>query len=226
MDLNHSHLRTARRLAALLGFGLVLASGVYGEGPAWWTNRSVLASGSTTNDYAAVNMGQLKWIATNAYAELNANPLVGAGTNLPAVLTGWLPDGTNYCMANVGQLKYVGSLVWDRLILAGYTNAYPWSTGTNDYAAANIGQVKYVFSFDLTKDSDVDGLANWVETGTGIYIGPSNTGSSPTNSDSDGDGISDGAEVTARTDPNNPDLGRPTIVIASPTNGCRRVSIP
>jgi hypothetical protein len=44
-------------------------------------------------------------------------------------------------------------------------------------------------------DTDGDGLADCVETGTGIYVGPWNTGTDPTVPDTDGDGIDDGDEV-------------------------------
>ncbi len=44
-------------------------------------------------------------------------------------------------------------------------------------------------------DSDNDRLCNAYETGTGVYVGPTNTGTSPTNNDTDGDGIFDGDEV-------------------------------
>ncbi|HKE49185.1 MAG TPA: hypothetical protein VKB52_14065 [Rhodanobacteraceae bacterium] len=44
-------------------------------------------------------------------------------------------------------------------------------------------------------DSDGDGLPDCVETGTGRYAGPGDTGTDPLNADSDGDGISDGDEV-------------------------------
>jgi hypothetical protein len=42
-----------------------------------------------------------------------------------------------------------------------------------------------------------------VETGTGIYIDPDNTGSDPTLRDTDMDGFGDGVEVDAGTDPND-----------------------
>ena len=48
-----------------------------------------------------------------------------------------------------------------------------------------------------------DGIADVHETGTGIYNGPSNTGTDPDRMDSDGDGQSDGAELVAGTDPNS-----------------------
>jgi hypothetical protein len=51
-------------------------------------------------------------------------------------------------------------------------------------------------------NNDSDGLLNLVETGTGIYVSPSNTGTNPVNPDSDGDGFFDGLEVQAGSDPN------------------------
>jgi hypothetical protein len=52
-------------------------------------------------------------------------------------------------------------------------------------------------------DADGDVLPDWVETGTGIYVNPIDTGTDPNNPDTDGDGLSDGDEVyTHSTDPN------------------------
>jgi hypothetical protein len=53
-------------------------------------------------------------------------------------------------------------------------------------------------------DDDGDGLLDTVETGTGVYVGPNDTGSDPLLVDTDGDSYSDGVEVAAGTDPNNP----------------------
>jgi hypothetical protein len=50
-------------------------------------------------------------------------------------------------------------------------------------------------------DRDNDGLPDWVETGTGTYIGPTNTGTNPLKADTDGDGYSDGREVTLGKNP-------------------------
>jgi uncharacterized repeat protein (TIGR02543 family) len=44
-------------------------------------------------------------------------------------------------------------------------------------------------------DSDSDGLFDWVETNTGIYISKTNTGTNSNNPDSDGDGMRDGVET-------------------------------
>ncbi|MGE4650642.1 MAG: hypothetical protein AAEJ53_07135, partial [Myxococcota bacterium] len=53
----------------------------------------------------------------------------------------------------------------------------------------------------LNPDSDFDGLLDGVETNTGSYVSPTDTGSDPLNSDTDFDGYGDGEEVNAGTDP-------------------------
>lgn len=52
-------------------------------------------------------------------------------------------------------------------------------------------------------DTDGDGLSDLVETNTGIYQSPSNTGTSPVSYDTDGDGVGDKAEIALGADPNN-----------------------
>ena len=48
---------------------------------------------------------------------------------------------------------------------------------------------------DADTDSDNDGLIDSVETNTGLYVSPTDTGTDPNNPDTDGDGLSDGDEV-------------------------------
>ena len=55
------------------------------------------------------------------------------------------------------------------------------------------------------QDSDDDGIPDVYETDTGIYNGPTDTGTDPNNPDTDTDGIKDGDEIIAGTDPNDPD---------------------
>jgi len=64
-------------------------------------------------------------------------------------------------------------------------------------------------------DDDNDGLADVVETNTGTYGGPSDTGTDPFNADTDGDGFLDGTEVNAGTDPTDP-LSFPATVPVLP----------
>jgi len=53
-------------------------------------------------------------------------------------------------------------------------------------------------------DDDGDGLLDEVESDSGIFVGPNDTGSDPLLFDTDGDGYGDGVEVAAGSDPNNP----------------------
>jgi len=186
---------------------------VFGAPPAWWTERGVL-NGNPSDDYAAANIGQLKHIASKAAAELNAKLLPdGAGEEINNLVASWSAapaagvSRDDYAAVNLGQLKAVAKPFYDRLIAAGYTDAYPWGNSlqpTNDYAAANLGQLKNLFSFDPGLDTDTDHLADWWEirhfgnlgrSGQGDFnsdgvtdFQESQQGSSPTRSDSDGDG--------------------------------------
>jgi len=53
-------------------------------------------------------------------------------------------------------------------------------------------------------DRDRDTLPNGVETNTGVFLGPGDTGTSPFSMDTDGDGFNDDVEVTFGSDPNDP----------------------
>jgi len=198
--------------------------------PSWWITRGMVDTNATPNDYAGVNLGQLKWFATNAYDELEANLTGGADTNITSMVEGF-STSNNHVSVNLGQLKYVAQPYWNRLIEENQTNSYPWTTNTlddADFAVANIGQLKHVFSFsiDADPDSDGDGLLDSVETGTGVFVSPTDTGSNPNLADSDGDGIDDGDEVSARTDPNNSDTNAPAITLSWPQNGSSQIWIP
>lgn len=180
--------------------------------PAWWLARGVINTNvSQTNDYAAANQGMVKWFTTKACAELEANIPGGTGTSLWYLVSNFSATN-NYRAVNAGQLKYVGRLIYDRLIDVGFTNSYPWTTNTvaddADYAVVNIGQVKHLFSFDLSGDADSDGMADLWETkwfgsttsqnATDDYDEDGFTnlqeyqhGTDPTNADTDGDGVRD-----------------------------------
>jgi len=191
--------------------------------PGWWSDREVVDS-DFTNDYAAVNQGQLKNIAWHAYEEMQTNLPGGAGTGVFSLVSG-LSLSNNYAPLNLGQVKHVATPFYDRLMEIGYATNYPWqgAASTNDFAMANIGQVKNLFSFDLTSDTDDDGLPDWWETHWfGNVTNQASDGdfdadgllnlqeyqlqTKPTNDDSDADGLDDGDEVnTYGSDPLNSD---------------------
>lgn len=197
-------------LIILLVVGICAVTSGLAQAPAWWTARGVLDTNQPVNDYAVVNLGQLKWMATNACAEMDA--YFGAGTGVTTLIS-TICDPThtdNYFLANIGQLKYVVHLFYDRLHELNLTNTfpanmtgyYPWggTPNTNDYALAVIGQLKYIFSFDSAVDTDEDGLKDWEEV---IY------GTDPYNPDTDGDEISDGDEIAQGSNPLDPDSQDP-----------------
>jgi hypothetical protein len=52
-------------------------------------------------------------------------------------------------------------------------------------------------------DTDLDGLPDAIETGTGTFVDACDTGTDPGDQDTDGDGFDDGVEVASGTDPND-----------------------
>lgn len=211
-------IRTGAILCMLCGLACAFLS-VRGHAstnyPAWWSALGVLDTNRTVNDYAPALAGQLKWMATKAYDELQTNLPGGAGSGVAGRVAAFAASN-NYVPVNLGQLKYVSEPFYARLIAAGYTNAYPWTTNSTaddvDYAPAVLGQLKNVFSFDVTFNSDQDGLPDWWEmhwfgsitnqegSGHADADGLSNLEeyqrqTNPANADSDGDGLNDGDEV-------------------------------
>jgi hypothetical protein len=111
--------------------------------PAWWASRGLLAG--QVDDYSAINVGQLKYIATLAAVQMDLRLApAGAGAPINQTIASWVQPTTStrddYAAVNVGQLKSIAKLYYDRLGLA-----YPWSAVTSDdddYALVNLGQLK------------------------------------------------------------------------------------
>lgn len=212
---------------------MILQAATY---PTWWVARGVVSTNNVvTNDFAAVNQGQLKWMASNACEELEATLPGGAGSNVWDLISTFT-DSNNFRPVNLGQLKYVAQPFWSNLIAVGYATNYPWSGQPNDYALANIGQMKNVFGFDvnpwLLLDSDSDGMTNSWEAANGLNpnVNDANVdsdgdgltnlqeyqaGTNPKSSDTDGDGLLDGIDG----DPVNYDHTAIVFVVTSPSNG-------
>jgi hypothetical protein len=164
--------RFPRLFAWPLFLGLPLVSALYGgvlinpppaEGPSWWRTRGVLLLGAESDDYAVLNQGQLKQLASAAVAELNASLPGGAGSTLATTVAAWTPppgDADDYAAVNQGQLKYLASLIYDRLATAGLATGRPWEDSpyqADDYALANQGQAKMLFNFDVAHPRTLGG---------------------------------------------------------------------
>lgn len=220
-------LETVSRPFGWLACALLLVTTVTAaEAPTWWQTRGVLQTNATPNDYAALNVGQLKQIAFSAWQELESLP-GGAGFQ-----PSFTNAANNYAAVNVGQLKEVAQPCYNRLIGLGLATNYPWTNcqATNNYAIANIGLAKKLFSFflDHTSDTDGDGMPNiweslygfdWSIWQTDNIHGPGDDAdsdglvntqelayaTSPISMDTDNDRLTDLQEVRAGTNPRNPD---------------------
>jgi hypothetical protein len=208
--------------------GLSQPSEAQAAAPAWWQQRGVLDANQSANDYAAVNIGQLKHIAKQAMLELEAKLPGGAGTAIQQMVTSWstvTPDRNDFAAVNVGQLKAVAKPFYDRLTASGYNLPLPWSSNTtdrDDFAMANVGQLKAVFSFCVnctpTEDTDADGLPDWWET---QYFGNLNPGALD---DTDQDGIPNIYEYAKATQPMLPDNTPNADLIVDAVNGASSTS--
>lgn len=191
--------------------------------PAWWGQRGVLDPAQESDDFAAVNAGQLKNLAKQAMEELDARLPGGAGAavhDLVASFSAVSAERDDFAAVNVGHAKAVAKPFYDRLIAAGFATGYPWaneSSERNDFAALNTGQLKNLFSFDPSRDVDQDGLPDmWENARFGSVAAFAGS------DDADGDRLSNFWEWAFQTDPNLRDTdsdglddGQETVVFAS-----------
>ncbi len=200
--------------------------------PAWWTDRGAIDATKTKDDDAAANLGQLKHMASKAFAELEAQLYGGAGPALTAMIAKWKAPPApgvirdDFAAVNLGQLKAVANPFYERLIEAYIADRFPWADGENlrdDEAIANLGQLKQVFSFDPAgADSDKNGLPDRWERFYFGHLGVNphalapgmsgltnlasyQNGTNPNIPDTDDDGILDQWELLAGMNPLNSD---------------------
>lgn len=154
---------------ALVGSAAIAASP-----PAWWSANSVLSNqpGTTPDDYAAANLGQLKTIARKAADALDASFPGGAGHEISPMIAAFQVGSTaghdDYAAVSVGQAKSVAKKFYDRLGIAA-----PWpaqsNAGTDDFALINVGQLKTLFAFEIpVSDLDNDGIPDLWEIDNGL----------------------------------------------------------
>jgi len=203
---------TVQQAGLMASLFLALALTLQAQPPWWTATGGPVNPLATTNDYRAASQGQLKQFTQKAVLYMDTNLPGGAGSTLNSMLAGWSnyyatngysstnPAPNDFKAINQGQLKYIGNLVWTNLVIIGYTNAIPaWlsSTNANDYNAANVGQLKAVFNYDLTLDSDTNGLPDWWEMHYFGYLG------NDTNSSPDGNGYTLAQDYANGSNPTN-----------------------
>ncbi len=93
----------------------------------------------------------------------------------------------------------------------------PFSEGTGgtfvvDFSVGPAGDD----STSLPADTDSDGVPDLYETNTGIFLFAVDTGTDPAIADTDGDGVNDGAEVAAGTNPNVAEAGSGVPALSAP----------
>jgi len=190
--------------------------------PAWWSDPATsiwTASPQNTENWAPVNVGQLKNVAVKAktYLDIRLAGFGGAGPAVNAACA--FTNAQNWAPANVGQLKNVTKAFYDRLGGVAYnwqnpaatgtlpSQPYPWTGMTNpgNSAPANLGQLKLLFNFEigsaLLADTDGDQMLDGWEVawfgGTAVKNGAI---------DSDTDGLTDREEFLLGGSPLAPGL--------------------
>ncbi len=179
---------------------LILAIQLSANSTGWWTasSTSIVDSSQSEDNWAPVNVGQLKNVAAQAHAYLQQHPEAGSNSQIAQMVSGFSTnDPENFAPANIGQLITVARPFYDYLQSIGYNtresliirgldqswpmgNPYPWPQNGNAnelYAPLNIGQLKLVFSFDLDADSSGDGISDFTKWKSGLSYTDSMSGS-------------------------------------------------
>jgi hypothetical protein len=118
-------------------------------------------------------------------ARINLSTGAASGLSGSGSLTGQLPSNSENLFFGVDIDKY--------------------STEATSIENIEIGGIEigaYSPPIEPPVDTDGDGLYDSVETNTGYYVSPTDTGTDPNNADSSGDGFNDGEVVSAGYDPN------------------------
>ncbi|MEI6176359.1 MAG: hypothetical protein WCS43_05665 [Verrucomicrobiota bacterium] len=131
-------------------------------------------------------------------------PIGDDGKIPPAVITHNSRDtGTNVLTPT--NVPVIGASVLNPIP---YTPSFPyWNLTVLEKFAADTAYARvYYLDTVFIADRDGDGLIDTSETGTGVYVSPTDTGTDPRNADTDNDGLDDYEELYLYgTDPNNSD---------------------
>jgi hypothetical protein len=124
---------------------------------------------------------EIRCRAASANAKSAVHVIAGTVVTRVGTILGALPAGTG-----AGGAPDTGG---SSAVRVAYFGEQPVVIGGYTFTTTTVGWGSYM------PDTDGDGLTDWVERDTGVYVSPSDTGSDPRVADTDGDGVSDGVEV-------------------------------
>ena len=162
-----------------------------------------LALDSSSDDFAIVEIRLRKEESETSRVDLFWGDDAGgfSGDRKAAVASGaWPGDGDFHVVQfPIGEL------------FTGFVNAFRFDPNS-DLSVSRAVDLDYVRIGVIAPDGDNDGLADAVETNTGIFVDRNDTGTDPADPDTDKDTFSDGVEVAFGTDPtNNAEFPEPSI---------------
>jgi hypothetical protein len=195
---------------AILTLSVIAANLLAQVIPSWWSSRNVFESGTSADDFVAVNQGQLKNFARAAFEELQAKAPGGAGEDLIQMMNSWDQSWRptdDFVVVTVGQVKDIVERFVSRLdeirqamVPNWGATATPWPVGvrtSGDLDVANAGQVKQAF-----QGLEGTGHANALQSGLTGDLNQYRMGMSWL-ADTDEDNYSDLTELIEGSDPND-----------------------
>ena len=158
---------------------------------------------------AAALLASAAW-APAAFAEQSSASYRNRGGHLNAASAGVQTSATFSGGGTLGQSASVGIAGTSASLETSAGGFWPIEAG--GLPSIDLDGDGLTAFFDL--DDDGDGLLDSVETDTGVFVSPGDTGTDPLAADTDGDGIDDGTEVAQGSDPTDPGSPAPVPLLA------------
>lgn len=142
----------------------------------------------------------LLWTATGAGADLSGPSYTARAGHVSGSGAAGLSSASFSAAGSLGQSEAVGLSGAGGDLTTSAPGFLPIVAGGLPHLDQDGDGVAYF----LDSDDDGDGLADVVETNTGIFVSAGDTGTDSLRIDTDGDGVPDGDEIGAGSDPNDP----------------------